>query len=130
MFPSTLDEIPSKWYKIEEACSHTSNWAEIKRNFVQDFEFNPVEEHLKDATNQIKIFLEIPSLDQQKEKEKMSVDEGSTSTCNLVLVENKGISTARRIDMENTKWPGQSFQWKKDHPTLQNHVKSVLSIAT
>ena len=31
--------------------------------------------------------------------------------------------------MENTKWPGQRFQWKKYHPTLQNHVKSVLSIA-
>jgi hypothetical protein len=68
MFPSTLDEIPRKWYKIEEACDHTSNWAEIKENFVQDFEFNPVEEHLKDATHQIKIFLEIPSPVVQKEK--------------------------------------------------------------
>jgi hypothetical protein len=130
MFPSTLDEIPKKWYKIEEACGHTSNWAEIKENFVQDFEFNPEEEHLKDATCQIKIFLENPSPAVQKEKENMSVDGGSTSTCNFVLVENKEISTAQRIDMENIKWPGQSFQWKKDHPTLQNHVKSVLSIAT
>jgi hypothetical protein len=34
----------------------------------------------------------------------MSVDEGSMSTCNLVLVGKKRISTARRIDMENTKW--------------------------
>jgi len=40
MFPSTLDEIQNKWYKIEEARRHTLNWEEIKQNFVQDFEFN------------------------------------------------------------------------------------------
>jgi hypothetical protein len=68
MFPSTLDEIPSKWYNIEEAYDHTSNWAEIKETFVQDFKLNPIEEHLKDATHQIQIFLESPSLAIQKEK--------------------------------------------------------------
>jgi len=52
------------------------------------------------------MFLEIPSLDQEKQKSNMLVDEGSTSTCKLVLVESKGISTTQRIDMENTKWPG------------------------
>jgi hypothetical protein len=31
--------------------------------------------------------------------------------------------------MENIKWLGQIFCWKKDHPTLQNHLKSRLSIA-
>jgi hypothetical protein len=118
MFPSTLDEIPSKWYKIEEACGHTSNWVEIKENCVQDFEFNPEEEQLKDAAQRLKSFLENPSSVVQKEKAKMSVDGGSTSTCNFVLVENKEILTARRIDMENIKWPGQSFQWRKDHPAL------------
>ena len=66
MFPSTLDEIPIKWYKIEESFGHTSNWAEIKINFVQDFKFNLREDHLKDTTNQIKIFLESPSPYQQK----------------------------------------------------------------
>jgi hypothetical protein len=25
MFPSTLDKIPRKWYKIKKACGHTSN---------------------------------------------------------------------------------------------------------
>jgi hypothetical protein len=57
MCPSTLHEMPNKWYNIEEACDHTSNWDEIKEKFVQDFEFNPEEEHLKDATQQIKRFL-------------------------------------------------------------------------
>jgi hypothetical protein len=32
--------------------------------------------------------------------------------------------------MENIRCPRQRFQWKKDHPTFQNHVKSVLNIAT
>jgi hypothetical protein len=36
---------------------------------------------------------------------------------------------ARRIEMENISCPGQSFRWKKDHPSLQNNVKSVLNIS-
>ena len=59
----------------------------------------------------------------------MVFDEGLTSTCKFVFVEHKEISIARRIDMENTKWLGKRFQWNKYHPALQNHVKSVLSIA-
>jgi hypothetical protein len=59
---------------------------------------------LKDATQKIKIFLENPSPVVKKEKEKWSIDEGSTSTCNFVLVENKEISIAGRINMENIKW--------------------------
>jgi hypothetical protein len=50
MFPITLDGIPNKWYKIEEAYDHMLNWEEIKENFVQDFEFNPKEEHLRETT--------------------------------------------------------------------------------
>jgi len=30
MFPNTLDEIPHKWFKIEESCVHMFNWNEIK----------------------------------------------------------------------------------------------------
>jgi hypothetical protein len=116
MFPSTLDEIPNKWYKIEEACGHTSNWAKNKENCVQEFEFSPIEEHLRDATQQIKRFLENPLSSVHKEKEKMSVNLGSTSTCNFVSKKNKEILKARRIDMENIKWPEQRFQWKKNHP--------------
>ena len=57
MFPSTLGDIPNKWYNIEEYCVHTSRWVEIKENFIQDFKINLEEEKLKDATQQIKIFL-------------------------------------------------------------------------
>jgi hypothetical protein len=58
MFPSTLDETPNKLYNIEKACDHTVNWDEIKQIFVQDFEFNPEEENLKEATQKIIKFLE------------------------------------------------------------------------
>jgi hypothetical protein len=70
MFPSTLDEIPSKWYKIEEACGHTLNWSNIKENFIKDLKFTPEEEHLREATHQIKIFLEkLTPATQRKKRE-------------------------------------------------------------
>jgi hypothetical protein len=128
MFPNTLDEIPNKWYKIEEACGHTLNWSDIKENFVQDFKFTPEEERLREATQQIKIFLEKLMPTMQKEKGKTTVDIGSTSTCHLISTENNKNTTTRRIDMENTSCPGQSFRWKSDHPVMQNYVKSILTI--
>jgi hypothetical protein len=123
MFPSTLDEIPNKWYKIEEACGHTLNWSDIKEIFIKDLEFIPEEEHLRETTQQIKIFLEKLTLAIQKEKGKMEVDKGSTSSCHLV-------SITQRIDMENTTCPGQIFRRKSNHPTMKNHVNSILKIST
>jgi hypothetical protein len=49
MFPSTLDEIPNKWYMIKEYFGHTLNWFDIKENFIEDLKFTPEEEHLKEA---------------------------------------------------------------------------------
>jgi hypothetical protein len=66
MFANTLDEIPNKWYKIEESCGHTLNCSDIKENFIKDFEFTPEEEHLREASQQIKIFIENPTLSMQK----------------------------------------------------------------
>jgi hypothetical protein len=61
MFPNTLDDIPHKWYKNEEACGHTFDWNEIKPNFIKDFEFKYEEALLNEATREIKKFLEQPS---------------------------------------------------------------------
>ena len=118
MFPRKLDEIPNKWYKIEEACGHTLNWFDIKEKFIEDFKFNPEDERLREASHQIKTFLEKLTPATQREKGKMTVDLGSTSTYNLGSTENKGIKITRRIEMENISCPGQSFKWKKDHPVL------------
>jgi hypothetical protein len=59
----------------------------------KEFEFNPEEENLKEATQEIINFLENPTPVAQKEKGKMNMDLGSTSTCNLVSKENKETST-------------------------------------
>jgi hypothetical protein len=58
------------------------------------------------------------------------MDLGSTSNYNLVSTKKKEVSIIQRLDMENIRCPRQIFQWKKDHPTLHNHVKSILNIAT
>ena len=57
MFPNTLDDIPHKWYNIEEALGHTFYWNAIKNNFLKDFEFNPKEALLQEASREIKNFL-------------------------------------------------------------------------
>jgi hypothetical protein len=58
LFPNTLDDIPHKWYKIEEACGHTFNWNEIKENFMKDFEFIPKEALWQEVVKEIKKILE------------------------------------------------------------------------
>jgi hypothetical protein len=72
MFPNTLDDIPHKWYKIEEACGHTFDWNEIKNNFLKDFEFRPGRSTFARATREIKFFfLEKPSPEEIQKKEKL-----------------------------------------------------------
>jgi hypothetical protein len=55
-------------------------------------------------------FLQNLALATQKEKGNMKMDLGLTSTWNLVSTENKEVSTARRLDMENIRFPRQIFQ--------------------
>jgi hypothetical protein len=83
---------------------------------------------LQATTKEIKIFLEKPSPKEMKERGKSKVDEGSTSTCNFVSTQNTNIVIAHWIDMENISFPGKSFCWKKNHPSIQNHVKTVYSV--
>ena len=39
MFPSTLDGLLNKWYKMEEAQGKKILWNELRENFIQDFSF-------------------------------------------------------------------------------------------
>ena len=41
LFPSTLDDLPSKWCKMEEAKGETFFWNELKANFIKAFNFIP-----------------------------------------------------------------------------------------
>jgi hypothetical protein len=56
MFLSTLDEIPNKWYNIEESFGHTLNWYDIKENFIQVFKFTLEEKHLREEVKHIIYF--------------------------------------------------------------------------
>jgi len=106
MFPRTLDEIGSEWYNIKEACVHMINWFDIKEKFIEEFKITPEEEHLREVAHHIKIFLEKPTLATQREKGKKMVDLGFTLNYNLVSKENKGITIAQRIKMENIRYSG------------------------
>ena len=41
LFPSTLADLPNKWYKMEEARGETFFWHELRENFIKDFNFTP-----------------------------------------------------------------------------------------
>jgi hypothetical protein len=129
MFPNTLDDIPHKWYKIEEACGHTFNWNEIKENFIRDFEFIPEEAHLQEATKEIKNFLEKTNPDEIQKRGKAKVDMGSTSTCNFVSTQSPDSITTRSNRHGKHKFSRENFQWKKSHPGVNNLVKIVYSVS-
>ena len=58
LFPSTLVELPNKWYKMEEARGETFLWHELKENFIKDFNFVPQNKNLVELTQQIKAFVQ------------------------------------------------------------------------
>ena len=57
LFPSTISNLPNKWYKIEEAWGETFQWHELRENFIKDFSFIPQNEKLVETTKQIKAFI-------------------------------------------------------------------------
>jgi hypothetical protein len=76
MFPNTLDDIPHKWYKIEEACGNTFDWNEIKSIFLKEFEFRLRETLLQEETREINFFWknQDPMKFRRKEKLKLTWD--------------------------------------------------------
>ena len=57
LFPTMLDNLPNKWYKIEEARGDTFTWKTLKENFIKDFSFTLDNEKLKPTAKQIQQFL-------------------------------------------------------------------------
>jgi len=80
---------------------------------------------VQEAAKEIKIILEKTSPKEMKEKGKSKVNLVSTSNCNFVSTQNINIVIAHRIGMENIIFLGQSFHWNKNHPSIQNHAKTV-----
>ena len=54
LFPSTLSDLPKKWYKMEESKGETFLWHELRENFIIDFNFIPQNENLVEIAKQIK----------------------------------------------------------------------------
>ena len=46
LFPSTLFDLPNKWYKMEEARGETFLWHKLKENFIKYFNFTPQNKNL------------------------------------------------------------------------------------
>ena len=61
LFPTTLDDLPNKWYKIEEERGYTFTWQTLRQNFIKDFSFIPDDQNLQPAARQIQQFLETNS---------------------------------------------------------------------
>ena len=58
LFSTTLDDLPNKWYKMEEARGETFTSNELKENFLKGFKFLVEEELLVKTSKQIKTFLQ------------------------------------------------------------------------
>jgi hypothetical protein len=82
---NTLDDIPYKWYKIEEAWGETFSWITLKENFIKYFEFRIEEAQLVQAVQELRYFIEKPNPEEVGKRGKVQVDMGLTSTCNFVL---------------------------------------------
>ena len=97
LFPSTLADLPNKWYKMEEAQGETFQWNELRENFIKDFNFIPQNEKLVEFSKQIKAFIESignNTLTQNYDR--------LTITCNNI--QTKTIPQSIRLQMENEKY--------------------------
>ena len=57
MLSSKLDDLPNKWYKIEEANGKTFNWKSLKEKFIEDFAFFSTQDHLKEVVKELHSFI-------------------------------------------------------------------------
>ena len=59
LFPSTLTDLPNKWYKMEEARGETFLWYELREIFIKDVNFIPQDENFVETSKQIKEFIQL-----------------------------------------------------------------------
>ena len=120
LFPSTLDDLPKKWYKMEEARGEKFLWNELIENFIKDFSFISEDEKLVEATKQIKTFIK-PTTNNSTQN-----NIRPNTTCHNIR-SNK-IPQLMRLQLENKHTHGKSFQWKSDHLEMIKPVKTILKI--
>ena len=81
MFPHTLDDLPSKWFKLEEERGETLDWKEIRQNFISDFQFQPVNENIKEVVEEIKGFITQQKDTNHEESTCLSVSKTEKEVC-------------------------------------------------
>ena len=121
MFLTTLDDLPNKWYKLEEARGDTFTWQNLRENFIKIFSFILDDEKLKPATKQLQQFIgENPS--------KEMVGNILTKECQHTSTDE--IQHSTRLQLETDYFPGKNFQLKKNHPLTNIKVKTLYKIET
>lgn len=122
LFSSTLDDLPNKWYKIEEARGYTFTWKNLKENFIKDFSFNTKKYHLREPTKHNKWFFHNPST---KQVDHELINQKSTTFSNQVIVDQNR-RLASWLELENDNLPRKCFQWKTNHPLVEYKVKTTM----
>ena len=120
LFPSTLADLPNKWYKMEEARGETFLWHELKENFTKDFNFEPQNENLVENAKQIKAFV-------QPTENKTLRDNRLIINCNNIQTGTIPQSTRQ---LENENWEGKSFRWKSNHVKTTKLIHTVFKVET
>ena len=118
---TTLDDLPNKWYKIEEARGDTFTWQTLRENFIKDFSFTPDDEKLKPVAKQIQQFIGVKSSNE-------TVENNSTKECRHMSIDE--IQHSTRLQLEIDHFPGKSLQLKKNHPLGNIKVKTLYKIET
>ena len=103
LFPSTLSDLPNKWYKMEEARGETFLWHELKAFFIKDFNFEPQNENLVETAKQIKAFVQLI--------EKTLRENRPTINCNNI--QTGTIPQLTRLQLENKNLEGKIFRWNQ-----------------
>ena len=118
MFPHTLDDLPSKWFKLEEARGDTLDWKTIRHNFIMDFQLLSATEYITKEVAELQSFIT-----QQKDGSR------AASTCLSVTATGKEVcSPVTRVDLETDHTIGKSFRLTKGHPTAMLPVKTLFSL--
>ena len=113
---TTLDDLPNKWYKLEEARGDTSTWQTLRENFIKDFSFISDDEKIKPAAKQLQQFI-------GESLSKEVVGNIPTKECRHTSTDE--IQHSTRLQLETDYFPGKSFQLKKNHPLANIKVKTL-----
>ena len=121
LFPSTLSDLPNKWYKMEEAQGETILCHELKGNFIKDFNFIPQDENFVETTKQIKAFIQLT-------ENKTLKYSRPTIKCNNI--QTMTIPQSTRLQMENENPEGKIFRLKSNHVEIRKPIRTVLKVET